>query len=130
MKRLFRFPISSDYLEKNPGCKLARLQDTSSAAEGLREGMTTRGRIGGWRESGVEWEYIFSLSVFARRELERPHTHTTSPGSTAKFKARITRISEIFYRTRPKDAAVVETVIYTYVYVHRDEITESEGLKS
>jgi len=105
MKRLFRFPVSSGYLEKEPGCKLACLQGTSSAAEGSREGMTTGGRIGGWRESGVEWEYIFSLSVFARRELERPrthihtHTHTHTRlvlGRRPKFKARISGAARYF----------------------------------
>lgn len=43
----------------------------------------------------------------------RTHTHTHDwAGSTAKFKARITRISEIFYRTRPKDTAVIRTYMY------------------
>ena len=77
------------------------------------------------------YQFLHGESSNARTHTHtHTHTHTTSPGSTAKFKARITRISEIFYRTRPKDAAIVETVIHTYVYVHRDEITESERLKS
>lgn len=41
---------------------------------------------GGWGESGVEWEYIFSLSVFARRESSNARTHTTSSGRRPNLK--------------------------------------------
>lgn len=47
IKRLFRFPVSSNYLEKGLECKLAQLQDTSSAAGGLKEEEATGGLVGG-----------------------------------------------------------------------------------
>lgn len=115
MKRLFRFPVLSNYLEKGPEYKLARLQDTSSAAGGLREGVATRGGLVGGVKAESSGNIYFPYQ-FLHGELECPHTHTTGLGSTAKFKARITRISEIFYRTRPKDAAM-ETVIRTCMYI-------------
>lgn len=128
MKRLFWFPVSSGYLEKDPGVNWLASKIPRQQLKDLERGGGDGSRTGGWRESESSGNIYFPYQ-FLHGESSNIRTHTTSLGSTTKFKARITRISEIFYRTRPKDAETVETVIRVRTY-NRDEIKEGEGLKS
>lgn len=75
MKRLFRFPVLSDYLEKGLGCKLARLQDTSSAAGGLREGVATGGGLVGGVKAESSGNIYFPYQ-FLHGESSNVRTHT------------------------------------------------------
>lgn len=78
-KEIVSVSVLSDYLEKGPECKLACLQDTSSATGGL-EGVANGSR--GWKrlvDTRVRI-YILPLSVFAQRKRSNARTHDRSRG--------------------------------------------------
>lgn len=113
MKRLFRFPISSDYLEKGPEYKLARLQDTSSAAAGLRRGSAGTGLVGGVKvESSGN---IYFPYQFLHGESSNVRTHTQLvPGRRPNLKP-VLRGSARYFIDETKGRRCRDGHTYRYV---------------